>query len=317
MEGYEMIREIGKGTYGTVFKCKENTTGEYVAAKQICLANLEDGFPNTLVREIYTLKKLSHPNLVKLRTMVMDKDYFYLIMDCERENLNSFVMRTSPRGLDSATANIVFKQIMTGLAHLHENELIHRDMKPQNILISACLEVKICDFGSCAIKRDVAPVTFVQSHKVISLWYRPLEIILGMRDYSYSCDMWSMGCIFLHLLKGQALFQGENTEYRQFKEIICFMGMPTPKNLGDYYSVFISAPGWLTFSHAIANKQLRVNSSKNQTNLSEYERFALFTEITRNNKAAFDLLFRLLDYNPNRRISAAHALEHAYFKQLD
>lgn len=177
-----------------------------------------------------------------------------------------------------------------GINYIHKNNIIHRDLKPQNLLITNDGVMKIADFG---LARGYGIPVKNYTHEVVTLWYRPPDVLLGSKTYFTSVDIWSIGCIFAEMVNGVALFDGVDAQ-NQLKKIFKIRGTPSEKT----YPEIINLPEW--FNH-------------------EYEYCApedLSKVCPRLDKEGLDLLNRFLQINPNKRISIQDALEHPFLKDV-
>ena len=208
MERYERIEKnaCGKGTYGVVYKGVDKTTGLFVALKKIKLNPDDEGIPSTTLREISVLRQLRHPNIVELSDVVQNDGRLYLVFE--------FVDRDLKKYLDSVDSNLppniiqsFTHQMSEALDYIHKRGIIHRDMKPQNVLVSSEGCLKIADFG---LARAFVPPIRPFTHEVVTLWYRAPEILLGCKTYALPVDMWSLGCIVAEMVTRRPLFPGDS-----------------------------------------------------------------------------------------------------------
>ncbi|XP_034952596.1 cyclin-dependent kinase 1 [Chelonus insularis] len=291
MDNYIKIEKIGEGTYGVVYKGKHKKTGDIVAMKKIRLESEDEGIPSTAIREISLLKELKHPNVVGLLDVLMEESRLYLIFEYLTMDLKKY-MDTLGNGklMDPKTVQSYLYQITTAILFCHTRRVLHRDLKPQNLLIDSKGVIKVADFG---LGRAFGIPVRVYTHEVVTLWYRAPEILLGTTRYTCAIDVWSIGCIFAEMATKKPLFQGDS-EIDQLFRIFRVLKTPTEENwpgvtqLSDYKATF---PNWTTNNLASQVKQLDENG--------------------------LDLLQSMLIYNPEHRISARAALKHAYFDDLD
>ncbi|KAI5635815.1 protein kinase domain-containing protein [Phthorimaea operculella] len=215
VDGFQVITQIGEGTYGQVYKARDKNTGQLVALKKVRLENEKEGFPITAVREIKILRQLNHKNIVNLREIVTDKqdamDFrkdkgsFYLVFEYMDHDLMGLLESKMVDFTESHNASIM-RQLLDGLAYCHRKNFLHRDIKCSNILMNNKGEVKLGDFGLARLwsaEDRQRPYT----NKVITLWYRPPELLLGEERYGPAVDVWSMGCILGELFLKHPLFQ--------------------------------------------------------------------------------------------------------------
>uniref|UniRef100_A0A3B3RQ10 cyclin-dependent kinase n=1 Tax=Paramormyrops kingsleyae TaxID=1676925 RepID=A0A3B3RQ10_9TELE len=147
MESFQKVEKIGEGTYGVVYKAKNKVTGETVALKKIRLDTETEGVPSTAIREISLLKELSHPNIVKLRDVIHTENKLYLVFEFLHQDLKKFMDSSSVTGISLPLVKSYLFQLLQGLAFCHSHRVLHRDLKPQNLLINAQGEIKLADFG--------------------------------------------------------------------------------------------------------------------------------------------------------------------------
>lgn len=213
MEKYQKIDKLGEGTYGVVYKAECKESGSIVALKRIRLDNEEQGIPCTAVREISLLRELRHPNVVRLLDILHTERKLTLVFEYLESDLKRY-LETEASGPDAAErtrlhlAPIFLRQLLQGLAYCHAQLVLHRDLKPQNILVSRRGELKIADFG---LARTFSAPVRSYSSEVVTLWYRSPDVLLGNRFYSTNIDIWSVGCIFAEMVTGKPLFQGTDS----------------------------------------------------------------------------------------------------------
>lgn len=190
---YFKTKLIGKGTYGTVYKAKDEEGKEIYALKKIKLQGEDEGIPSTAIREICLLKELNQINIVKLLDVIHSSKKLTLVFEFIDRDLKKVIDTTKGDGLPLPKVKSFLYQLLQGVAYIHQYKILHRDMKPQNLLISNEGVLKIADFG---LARGYGLPVRNYTHEVVTLWYRPPDVLLGSKDYSTSIDMWSVGCIF-------------------------------------------------------------------------------------------------------------------------
>ncbi|CAG8479210.1 5934_t:CDS:2 [Diversispora eburnea] len=246
-ENYAKLEKLGEGTYGVVYKARDKTTGNIVAIKKIRLET-EEGIPPTSIREISLLKEATrNENIVKLLDIVSQENKLYLVFEFLTMDLKKFI-KAIPK---KHTMDPLIIKLVDGTMFLHMHRIFHRDLKPQNLLI---------DTGG-----DL---------KVVTLWYRAPEILLGSRQYAFAIDMWSIGCIFAEMANQKTLFPGTPNEEM----------WPGISYLPDYKPCF---PQWKP---------------------QKLDQYAPTLD-----SLGIDLLQKLLTYDTVRRISARRAILHPYF----
>ncbi|KAI8906994.1 kinase-like domain-containing protein [Powellomyces hirtus] len=289
MEKYDKIEKVGEGTYGVVYKARNRENGDIVALKKIRLETEDEGVPSTAIREISLLKELNHSNIVQLKDIIHNDIKLYLIFEFLDMDLKKY-MDTQTNGLSSALIKSYMYQLIKGIMFCHCHRVIHRDLKPQNLLIDQHGMLKLADFG---LARAFGVPLRAYTHEVVTLWYRAPEILLGSKNYSTAVDMWSVGCIFAEMCLRQPLFPGDS-EIDELFRIFRTLGTPDEKTwsnvsaLPDYKPTF---PVW-------GRKDLK-------------------TVVPKLDADGIDLLSRLLTYNPAHRISAKKALVHPYFDSVE
>lgn len=231
-EKYENIIQVGEGTYGKVYKAKDKTKSQkFVALKCVLMdQDRELGFPVTALREIVLLKSLKHENIINLIEIVStkatdkSKGNVYLVFEYMDYDLSGF-LKTGVK-LQLKTIKSIFYQALSGLNYLHKKGIIHRDIKSANMLLSKKGEVKVGDFGLARkINPNIPPEKNIFTNNVVTLWYRAPEILLGSINYTTISDVWSLGCMFLEILKGEVPFRGSN-EKSQIQTIFEKCGTP-------------------------------------------------------------------------------------------
>lgn len=291
MEKYQKLEKIGEGTYGVVYKAKNKKTGELLALKKIRLEAEDEGIPSTAIREISLLKQLQHPNIVRLYDVVHTEKKLTLVFEYLDQDLKKYLDACSETGLDSYTIKSFLFQLLQGVAYCHQHRVLHRDLKPQNLLINMEGELKLADFG---LARAFGIPVRSYTHEVVTLWYRAPDVLLGSNKYSTPVDIWSVGCIFAEMVNGAPLFPGSSDE-DQLKRIFKILGTPTEK----------SWPGMKDLPE-----------SKTLGNISAYPVQDLKKIVPRLDELGLDLLAKTLEYDPAKRITAEDAMKHPYFNDL-
>ncbi|KAI1129434.1 kinase-like protein [Nemania abortiva] len=304
---YELLGKLGEGTFGEVHKARSRRTGALVALKKIIMHNEKDGFPITALREIKLLKLLSHKNVLSLEDMAVEhhskiidkrkRPIIYMAtpyMDHDLSGLldNPSVTFTVPQ------IKCYLLQLLQGLRYLHENKILHRDMKAANLLISNKGILQIADFGLARHYDGSVPQAGQGGGEgkreytslVVTRWYRPPELLLHLKRYTTAIDMWGVGCVFGEMLVGKPILAGESDGH-QLDIIFDLVGSPTEENM----------PGWRQLPGAEAlTPRPRPGS--------------LSTRFREHGVPAVSLLTALLQLNWRTRINAIDALEHPYFK---
>jgi len=192
MEQYEKLAKIGEGTYGTVYKAKDKRTNEVVALKRVRLDEDDEGIPSSALREVSLLKELNHKNIVRIQDVLHSGLKLTIVFEFCDQDLKKY-FDTCQGEIDPSIVKSFMYQLLRGLAFCHMNNILHRDLKPQNLLINKNGELKLADFG---LARAFGIPVRCFSAEVVTLWYRPPDVLMGAKMYSTSIDIWSAGCIF-------------------------------------------------------------------------------------------------------------------------
>ncbi|KAM4597818.1 cyclin-dependent kinase 6 [Polymixia lowei] len=230
---YEVLAEVGEGAYGKVYKARElGEKQRLLAVKKMNLVGDPDcGIPAFMIREVALLRKIesfNHPNIIKLwdvsASLVGRSMDLTLVFEYIDQDLSTYLAKVPSSGLGLDKIKDVMVQLLRGLDFLHTNMVVHRDLKPDNILVSSRGEVKIADFGLARIYTYNIALTPC----VVTLWYRAPEVLLNC-VYMSSVDMWSAGCILAELFLLRPLFRG-NTEADQLHKIFEVIGLPSEED---------------------------------------------------------------------------------------
>lgn len=295
---YDRILQVGEGTYGKVYKAKNTNTDTVVALKKLRLQNEREGFPITSIREIKLLQTFDHPNVATIREIMVEQNRnIYMIFEYADNDLGGLLLNKNITITDSQKKHI-FKQILQGCEYLHNNSILHRDIKGSNILIDNNGVLRITDFGLArrVIDSESSSLNNDYTNRVITLWYRPPELLLGTTNYNSEVDMWGCGCLLVELFISNALFQGTN-ELEQLISIFKIMGTPTIESWPNLFNM----PWFFMMIPLISERYEETFDMKYQTMLPSYE--------------CFQLVKGLLRYDQNTRLSATEALQSAYFSE--
>ncbi|KAI5938990.1 cyclin-dependent kinase 10 isoform X2 [Manis javanica] len=287
---FEKLNRIGEGTYGIVYRARDTLTDEIVALKKVRMDKEKDGVPISSLREITLLLRLRHPNIVELKEVVVGThlESIFLVMGYCEQDLAS-LLENMPTPFSEAQVKCIVLQVLRGLQYLHQNFIIHRDLKVSNLLMTDKGCVKTADFGLArAYGVPVKPMT----PKVVTLWYRAPELLLGTTKQTTSIDMWAMGCILAELLAHKPLLPG-TSEIHQVDLIVQLLGTP-------------SESIWPGFSQLPLVGQY---SLRRQPYNNLKHKFPWLSE------AGLRLLNLLFMYDPKKRATARDCLESSYFKE--
>ncbi|CAL8106091.1 unnamed protein product [Calicophoron daubneyi] len=292
VEEFECLNRIEEGTYGVVYRARDKKTAEIVALKRLKMEKERDGFPITSLREINTLMKAQHENIVTVREIVVgsNMDKIYLVMDYVEHDLKS-LMEVMNGPFSVGEVKCLMVQLLRAVRHLHDNWILHRDLKTSNLLLSHQGILKVGDFG---LAREYGSPLKHYTEVVVTLWYRAPELLLGTKQYTCPIDLWSVGCIFAEFLLQRPLFPGKG-EMDELNIIFRDLGTPTERI-------------WPGVSHLPGMKKCAF------TDYPYNQLRRRFTEKQISDQG-FDLLNSFLTYCPDRRITAEKALTHAYFNE--
>ncbi|PWN43172.1 Pkinase-domain-containing protein [Ceraceosorus guamensis] len=289
-ETYTRINQVGEGTYGQVFKARAERSGALVALKKIRMEAEKDGFPVTAMREIKLLQHLRHPNVVRLHEMMVSKGSIYLVFEYMEHDLNGVLQHPSIE-FSAAHLKSLSRQFLRGLEYLHKKSVLHRDIKGSNILLSNHGILKLADFGLARFyaKRRADDYT----NRVVTVWYKPPELLFGATRYGPEIDMWGAGCIFLELFTRRPVLPG-NSEIHQVQVIYDTFGALVPPSEWPE----VEALPWYDFVKPVTTYRPTLSASMFARWLSP---------------AALSVAWALLAYNPARRATASQALSMPYF----
>ncbi|RKP15385.1 kinase-like domain-containing protein [Piptocephalis cylindrospora] len=286
-DDYERLSKVGEGTYGVVYKAKDKKTGQVVALKKIRFDEEDEGIPSTALREVSMLKELKDSSIVQLLDHVFSGDHMYLVFEFVDVDLKRYI-ETSPEQITPHQVSSIMHQLFQGITYCHSRAILHRDLKPQNILINAKGEAKLADFG---LARTVSLPLCTHTHEVVTLWYRAPEVLLGASLYGPELDIWSLGCIFAELANKEPLMMGD-TEIHQIYLIFQLLGTPTPEDF----------------------PQSKLMPDYNFEAFPKWKKKPLKEVVPSLDDDGIDLLGRCLQLASNDRIPAIRAIRHPYFK---
>ena len=287
---YHKIEKIGEGTYGVVYKAKERRSGKLVALKKIRLNDENEGVPATTIREVSILKTLKHTTIVNLEMVFYKQNNMYLAMEYLEFDLRKYIdgIRKASKSIANETLRFFVQQILTAIDYCHSRAVLHRDLKPQNILVGRDLRLKLADFG---LGRSVGIPLRTYTHDIVTLWYRPPELLLGTKYYTESVDVWSAAAIIAEMVLLVPIFQGDS-EIDQIYRIFKILGTPNERT-------------WPGVSQLPSF----------HTDLPHWEGISLGT-ILDCDRDLLDIIEAMLIYNPAGRMSARRALKHRYLGHL-
>ncbi|KAL3321131.1 cyclin-dependent kinase 5 [Cichlidogyrus casuarinus] len=283
MQKYGKLEKIGEGTYGKVYKAKHRETQEIVALKRVRLEDDNEGIPSSAFREICLLKELNHCNIVRLYDVLLSESRLTLVFEHCDQDLKKYFDSCNGE-IDQATVKHFMFQLLNGLQYCHNKNVLHRDLKPQNLLINDNGDLKLADFG---LARAYGTPVRQYSAEVVTLWYRPPDVLFGAKLYDTSIDTWSAGCIFAEMSNaGRPLFPGFDLE-----KIFKLLGTPNEQTWAG------------------------VTSLPEYQEIFPYPRNPKWSQVVpKMSSRGRDLLQLLVVCNPKHRINADQALQHLYFE---
>lgn len=248
----------------------------------------DEGIPSTAIREISLLKELQHPNIVRLCDVIHTERKLTLVFEYLDQDLKK-LLDMCEGGLDAPTTKSFLFQLLRGIAYCHQHRVLHRDLKPQNLLINREGALKLADFG---LARAFGIPVRSYTHEVVTLWYRAPDVLMGSKKYSTPVDIWSVGCIFAEMVNGRSLFPG-NTDSDQLQKIFKILGTPTPAS----WPAITELDGW-------------------KPDFPQYDQQPWQSIVPPLEPVGIDLLAKMLQYNPDKRVPGKTGMEHEYFRGL-
>lgn len=306
VDAYERLAKISEGTYGVVYKARDKGTGRVVALKKIKMAREADGFPLTSVREINILLACHHPAIVDVAEVVVGAslDATYVVMEyCPHDLAGLAALLARP--FTVAETKCVMRQLIAGMAFLHECWVLHRDVKPANVLVGPRAgSFKHADFG---LARPYGSPLRAYTQPVVTLYYRAPELLLGCEAYGPAVDVWSLGCVAAELLLGRPLFQpsaagGRDGDVAQMDAISRLLGP-------------VGEAGWPGCSRLKGLRAMRYAHAGSGLRALLPPPGIGFDNSQRVSNAGIDLLNGMLTYDPSKRLTAAQALAHPWFRE--
>jgi len=300
VENFKKLNRIQEGSYGVVSRARCDRTGEIVALKQVKMGKLygKEGFPITAIREINVLLELRHPNIIRVREMVVGSNHrkVYMVMDYMEHDLKTLMTKVK-HPFSHSEIKCLFFQLLSAVEFMHRHWYMHRDLKTSNLLYGNDGKLRVCDFG---LARKYGEPLRMYTQPVVTLWYRAPELLLGSERYSTPIDMWSVGCIFAEMLTLTPLFQAEG-EIKQIYAIFETLGTP-------------SAKIWPGYTELPVVRQMRFKTWPKNRLREKFPRTSVTGGYFLSDQGC-DLMNRCLTYDPDKRISAREAMRHSYFQE--
>jgi mitogen-activated protein kinase 1/3/mitogen-activated protein kinase 6 len=294
---YGVQEPVGQGAYGVVCSAQDNDKNEPVAIKKIENAFEHLTFAKRTLRELRILRHLKHENLIDIRNVfvVGPKDNFediYIVSELMETDLASILK--SPQPLSDDHSQFFLYQILRGIKYMHSAEVMHRDLKPRNLLVNSNCDLKICDFGLARVKFLAEEFSnCAMTEYVCTRWHRAPEVLCSWTDYGKPVDIWSVGCIFAEMLRRKPIFPGKNTQH-QLQLVISCLGNPEKDVL-----------------RRIPNEKCRKFIESFQSTTGKP-----LEEVVPTSGEALDLLKKTLRFNPDKRVTVEQALQTPYLAQL-
>ena len=280
---------VGSGTYGKVFKAIHVYTKSLVALKKIRMDGERDGYPVTAVREIKLLQSLKHDNIVSLQEVMVEKNDCFMVFEYLSHDLTGLLNHPTFK-LEHAHKKHLAKQLFEGLDYLHRRGVLHRDIKAANILVSNTGQLKLADFGLARFFAKRRQLDY--TNRVITIWYRPPELLLGETQYGPAVDIWSAACVMIEIFTKHAIFPGDGGEINQLDKVYNILGTPTKAEWPGLVDM-----AWFELLRSTERKP-NIFAEKYRERLTP---------------AAFELLQAMFLYDPAKRPTAGDVLEHPYF----
>ncbi|KAI9834323.1 MAG: cyclin-dependent protein kinase [Phylliscum demangeonii] len=340
MDRYKVIGFISSGTYGRVYKATgtNGRKGEFAIKKfkpdKEGEAVQYSGISQSACREMALCSELSHRNVIRLVEIILEEKCIFMVFEYAEHDLLQIVHHhTQParRPIPVGTVKSILFQLLNGLVYLHGNWVLHRDLKPANIMVTSAGEVKIGDLGLARVFYKPLHSLYAGDKVVVTIWYRAPELLLGSKHYTPAVDMWAVGCIFAELLNLRPIFKGEEAKMdgkktvpfqrSQVAKIVDILGMPTKErwptlvHLPEYHQLAaLSVPS----ASASASASAAAKDTSGGGGAGSAPRFlpslaAALPGISSFGKEGYQLLTALLEYDPEKRLTARAALQHPFF----
>ncbi|XP_073125215.1 mitogen-activated protein kinase homolog MMK1-like [Henckelia pumila] len=286
------IAPIGKGAYGVVCSAVNSETNQLVAIKKIANAFANKIDAKRTLREIKILRHMEHENVVAIRDIIPPPQRgtfndVYLVYELMDTDLHQIIH--SNQALSEQHRQYFLYQILRGLKYVHSAKVLHRDMKPSNLILNTNCDLKICDFGLARVTSE----TDFMTEYVVTRWYRAPELLLNSHGYTSAIDVWSVGCIYMEMVNRKPLFPGRD-QVHQLRLLMELIGTPSESDLESFHE----------------------NGKKYIRKLPPYKRQSFAEKFPHVPPLALDLVEKMLAFDPRKRITVENALKHPYLKSL-
>ncbi|KAH8695013.1 putative cyclin-dependent protein kinase Ssn3 [Talaromyces proteolyticus] len=337
-ERYHIVGFISSGTYGRVYKAigKNGKKGEFAIKKFKPDKEGEliqyTGLSQSAIREMALCSELNHPNVVGLEEIILEDKCIFMVFEYTEHDLLQIIHHhTQPQrhAIPAKMVRSILFQLLNGLLYLHTNWVLHRDLKPANILVTSSGAIRVGDLGLARLFYKPLNSLFAGDKVVVTIWYRAPELLLGSRHYTSAVDMWALGCIFAELLSLRPIFKGEEAKMdskktvpfqrNQMMKIVEILGFPRQES----WPGLVAMPEYNQLQSMMQSMKMSSRGSIHYNKPSSLEAWyqaclktgGYSTAGTPGSPGAdgYDLLSKLLEYDPTKRITAEEALEHPYF----
>lgn len=286
LSSYEKVQKLGEGTYGAVFRAIHRETKETVALKLVRMDQEDDGIPGNSLREISILQSVEHPNIIAMREVICEEGHINLVFEFMDRDLRNYLERMKAKPISPGLIQSYSFQLLCGIYYLHKNRILHRDIRPGNLLIDRSGFLKIGDFGSARICHR--PFYSYEGNDTLMSYNSP-ELLFSDYPVDFAIDLWSAGCTIAEMIRKCPLFNGDS-QIDQLNQIIKIIGMPNEESWPEFKS----------------HLSVDIVPQANSPPFASY-----FPDDVDPN--LLDLLSKLLTLNPRQRITAEEAVHHKFF----